>query len=133
MWSNGMSLIPDSDFCAPENLTDDVAQIKTCISAKGESVCAPPCKWRRGSQPATALPTGDSTNTDLDLTGDMFTKNFCHPDSTEDWDTNQAICLAQKTEDTCKLMQTSKCAWTSGKELIPGTDFCAPTLMTDSQ
>jgi hypothetical protein len=63
----------------------------------------------------------------------MFSKNFCHPASIQDWDANQAICLVQKTEDTCKLMQTSKCAWTSAKELIPDHDFCAPTEMTDSQ
>jgi hypothetical protein len=55
-WSNGMSLIPDSNFCAPAALTDDVKQIMSCINAKGEAVCAPPCKWRRGNQPATNLP-----------------------------------------------------------------------------
>lgn len=33
MFSNGKSLIPDSDFCAPEDLTDDVQQIMSCISA----------------------------------------------------------------------------------------------------
>ena len=92
-FSTGVSLIPDSDFCAPADLTDDVKQIMTCVSAQGEAVCAPPCKWRRGTQAAVALPTAPANNEQGDLTGPMFSKNFCHPSSTQDWEAKATICL----------------------------------------
>lgn len=133
MFSNGKSLIPDSDFCAPENLTEDVKQIVQCVSAQGEAVCAPPCKWRRGTQAASELPTGDATNDQVDFTTDdkFFTKNFCHPDSTgEGWTQNAEICLKQSDKATCENEQTSKCVWSTGKLLIPAEDFCAPAKMT---
>jgi hypothetical protein len=57
MWSNGDDLIPKEDFCAPAAFTDDLKEVMKCINAKGETVCGPTCKWRRGKQPAANIPT----------------------------------------------------------------------------
>jgi hypothetical protein len=86
-------LIPEKDFCAPADLTEDVTKIMSCLALKGETVCAPPCKWRRGKQPATEVPTADPTNDDINLTGNLFTQNFCHPVTTTEWDANVKTCL----------------------------------------
>jgi hypothetical protein len=32
LWSDGTDLIPDHDFCAPADLTDDVKSIQSCIA-----------------------------------------------------------------------------------------------------
>jgi hypothetical protein len=61
-WSDGTELIPKNDFCAPADLTDDFKQIVKCVNALGETTCAPPCKWRRGKQPAANVPTEPATN-----------------------------------------------------------------------
>jgi hypothetical protein len=83
-WSNGTALIPDRDFCAPADITDNVDTIKMCVSKDTETNCdVPECKWRRGKQAPIALPTDDSTNDQTDLTGEFFSKNFCHPSMTD--------------------------------------------------
>jgi hypothetical protein len=55
-WSNGTDLIPESDFCAPAVLTDDVQTIAGCISQQTDTACNGQCKWRRGKQAATDIP-----------------------------------------------------------------------------
>lgn len=102
----------------------------SCINAIGESVCAPPCKWRRGSQPAVQIPTEPATNDVVEISGPLFSKNFCHPPTRDNWETEAANCLQQDTEVTC---QTAKCAWSTGKELTPSQDFCAPAEMTQDK
>lgn len=127
MWSNGKGMIPDHDFCAPADLTDDLNVIQQCVASKDEATCAAPCKWRRGKQAASEIPKGDDTNVDVDLSGPFFSKRFCHPVSTEDWEKNVDMCIKNKVANTCP---SGVCVWSSAKELIPPQDFCAPAEMT---
>jgi len=61
-WSDGKDLIPDSDFCAPLDLTNDVAIIKQCLSADAASVCSDKCQWRHGkTHPTTPTTDNDTT------------------------------------------------------------------------
>lgn len=95
MWSNGKALIPDHDFCAPTDITDDLNIIKTCGNNDAEAVCVAPCKWRRGKQAPIAIPDTKPTNTQLELTGDFFSKNLCRPAvNTKTSEDSTKICLA---------------------------------------
>jgi len=123
-------LIPKNDFCAPADLTDDFKIIAKCINALGEATCAPPCKWRRGRQPAANIPTEPATNDQVEPNAPLFSKNFCHPPSTENWEKEAANCLKNDVKSAC---EDAKCAWTSGKELTPSEDFCAPTMITQDE
>lgn len=42
-WSDGKELIPENNFCAPAALTDDVAQIKTCLNYETHATCIGGC------------------------------------------------------------------------------------------
>jgi hypothetical protein len=127
MWSNGKGMIPDHDFCAPADITNDVEVIKGCIVQKTETACNGQCKWRRGKQAATDVPKDDAINNEADITGPFFSKRFCHPISTKSFEQDAEMCLVNKDAQSCP---TALCAWTSAKELIPANDFCAPAEMT---
>lgn len=106
------------------------------MKLQGEAVCAPPCVWRRGSQPAATVPTDDASNDELDLTGPFFSKRFCHPvtaETSETDPTNVETCMQYAAIEVCEeahlTSNHSPCAWTTGAELIPSHDFCAPTNM----
>jgi hypothetical protein len=130
VWSNGKALIPDRDFCAPAFMTDDVQTIASCVDSDTDATCVTPCKWRRGKQAPTDIPSADAVNSDVtaaDLEGPLFSKRFCHPVSIESWEKNAQACLSFMTAPACP---SPICAWTDAKELIPATDFCAPSKMT---
>ena len=76
-WNNGADLVPDHDYCAPADMTQDVDLIDRCVETKDPSVCIDQCKWRKGKTVAdnTALTTG----------ADLFGANFCHPPTTAAW------------------------------------------------
>ena len=103
MWSNGTDLIPDRDFCAPADLTDDVTVITGCINSIDETTCIGNCKWRRGKQAAIDVTTDQANNQDFVESGAFFSKNFCHPVSTEKWEADASMCLAMKTALTCPI------------------------------
>jgi hypothetical protein len=46
IWSDGKELIPDHEYCAPMDLTDDVALIEKCIKADVAADCNYGCQWR---------------------------------------------------------------------------------------
>ena len=71
-WSNGKELIPDHDFCAPMDLTNNVDLIKECISADANATCVAGCSWRHGRNN-----TGDNTRPNNTIP--LFTEDFCHP------------------------------------------------------
>jgi hypothetical protein len=98
LWSDGKLLIPDHDFCAPADLTDDVSVMFGCVKSD-EANCNGQCMWRRGKQPASELPTTEPTNTAADMTGRLFTKNFCYPASTEIWNDNVYTCFNSSNDD----------------------------------
>jgi hypothetical protein len=98
VWSNGKALIPDQDFCAPAYMTDDVQTIAACVDSDTDATCVAPCKWRRGKQAPTDLPTDVPTNDIVDLTGPMFSKKFCHPvmdRNVKITDESAQVCLSQ--------------------------------------
>jgi hypothetical protein len=121
-------LIPENDFCAPEDLTDDISVIMGCVALKGESVCAPPCKWRRGRQAATEITSEVATNDVVDNNGPFFSKNICHPSSTQNFESESSKCLPITDAQTCT---DEDCVWSDATALIPPQDFCAPTDMTN--
>jgi hypothetical protein len=63
------------------------------------------------------------------LTGPNFSKNYCHPTSVAER-TTQAHCFKLDTTTTC---EADGCAWSTGKELIPEEDFCAPKEMSNDE
>jgi hypothetical protein len=48
VFNNGADLIPESTFCAPKVMTDDVNIIMKCMSADGEATCIDECTLRKG-------------------------------------------------------------------------------------
>jgi hypothetical protein len=96
VWSNGKALIPDRDFCAPADMTDDVDLIAKCVNSDTDATCVAPCKWRRGKQAPTDIPIVDADNSDVtaaDLEGPLFSKRFCHPVTIENWSKDAQACL----------------------------------------
>jgi hypothetical protein len=60
---------------------------------------------------------------DTDLTNkELFASNFCHPPTTNNWEQAAPKCLAMMTQQTCKSAQ---CVWSTAKEFIPDSEFCA--------
>jgi hypothetical protein len=97
-WSSGKSLIPDKDYCFPAVMTDDIQSIAACVQSPTDATCVTPCKWRRGKQAPTDIPTDVPTNDIVDLTGPMFSKKFCHPVMSQDvkiTDESAKMCLTQ--------------------------------------
>jgi len=117
-WSTGKELIPDHDFCAPMDLTDDINLIQRCLSADTTALCNQGCQWRHGD--------GNNTAPVEPLPVPLFKTDFCHPVTfTADW----TLCVNQKTSVDCSLEKD--CNWSTGKDLIPTTQFCAPAELTD--
>jgi len=69
VYSNGKDLIPDHDFCAPMDLTNDVQLIQTCVKADSATTCGTGCQWRHGKN-------ADSTKPEPTP---LFSEDFCHP------------------------------------------------------
>jgi hypothetical protein len=44
-WSNGQELIPAGDFCAPMELTMDVALLEKCVKSSSATDCNEGCQW----------------------------------------------------------------------------------------
>jgi len=99
-----------------------------CVALKGESVCAPPCQWRRGKQAATEIPSDVPTNDVVDNNGPFFSKNFCHPPAGNNFEAEASTCMPITEAQACT---DQDCAWTNGAEFMPPQDFCAPTDMTN--
>lgn len=116
LWSNGKLLIPEHDFCAPLDITDDVNVMTGCISTD-EANCVGQCKWRRGKQQATELPTVTPQNVQADNTGRLFTKNFCHPSRDSNFTQFVETCMSVSNKDTCET--TANCSWSSAIDLVP--------------
>jgi hypothetical protein len=123
-WSDGKELIPEGEFCAPMDLTTDVANIYKCVSMDSAVTCPAGCAWKSGTKGPATQPTDPSTPAPL------FTANFCHP-VTVTKDTTDAVwstCLnAQEPTDCAKA---AGCVYSEGKELIPDHPFCAPMDLT---
>ena len=92
VWNFGADLIPDRDYCAPRDLTQDVDLIDRCVETTTAATCIDQCKWRKGKVVAT--------NAALVVTSSMelFTSNFCHPPSTDGWNKFAPICLPLTTQ-----------------------------------
>ena len=48
VFSNGADLIPTESFCAPRDMTKDVALIERCTNADKATCVEPDCRWRKG-------------------------------------------------------------------------------------
>ena len=120
--NNGIDLIPaDSSFCAPANMTRDVSLIMMCLNSDETTCVIDQCKWRKGKVVAD--------NNEIIADADLFGANFCHPPTTDDWDTNAQACLSMTSLDACNQAQ---CQWSTGKEFIPNntTGFCSPAKIS---
>jgi hypothetical protein len=122
-WSDGKELIPTEDFCAPMDLTTDVDLIKTCLTSETDATCVNGCQWRKGkdSTAVTPKPIGEQP---------LFTEEFCHPVvvSKDTLSTVWDICVMADTSATCSI--APGCNWSTGTELIPDHEFCAPMDLT---
>jgi hypothetical protein len=117
VWNNGVDLIPDHEYCAPAMMTNEVSTIMNCVQAN-QSDCSGQCKWRKGKDVAS--------NVDFEQDKDLFTVNFCHP-AQEAFVQDLDKCIAMDTQQVC---EASQCIWSTGKEVAPETDFCAPAKAT---
>jgi hypothetical protein len=127
IWSDGKELIPDQEFCAPMDLTNDVKLIQKCVSSDSATTCDEGCQWRKGKNDDTkpTEPTGPAP---------LFSQDFCHPAkvSKDTTDAEWTLCVEKTVATECSI--TAGCNWSEGKELIPDQDFCAPMdLTTDIQ
>jgi hypothetical protein len=123
-WSNGKDLIPDHEFCAPMDMTTDIQLIERCVSADVVAACNNGCQWRKGTNSTVVNPTKPEGVP-------LFTKEFCHPINVNK-DTKDTVwdeCLKSDTSALCSI--AAGCNWSTGKELIPSGDFCAPMDLTD--
>ena len=114
-------MIPDHDYCAPKDLTQDVDLIDRCVETLTATTCVDECWWRKGKEVAKNTEV-DTANTDL------FASNFCHPPSTEKWDEKAPVCLTMNTQAACSQ---ANCEWSTGKELAPANnDFCSASKIS---
>ena len=120
VWSNGIDLIPDSDFCAPIMMTDDIQTIVMCVSAD-ESSCADPCKWRKGKQ----APVVDPSTPTQPQVGRCQHKTAPISGTTD-------ICKPVTTKDACynKDLQGA-CEWTYAPVVDPATPVDPVNNQTD--
>jgi len=102
------------------DITNNVTLIQSCVSSNTASTCDEGCQWRHGR---------DSNGTHSDIVP-LFSEDFCHPvqvsgnTSVGVWDN----CVTKPTAPECSI--TTGCNWSTGKELIPDHDFCAPMDLT---
>jgi hypothetical protein len=103
------------------DVTTDVQLIQTCVKAETAADCGTGCQWRHG----TTAPTTPVTEKPP-----LFSEDFCHPVIVNK-DTAAAVwdgCITSTTAATCSI--SAGCNWSTGKELIPDHDFCAPMDLT---
>lgn len=129
LWSDGRLLIPEHDFCAPLDLTDDANVMTGCINSD-EANCFGQCKWRRGRQQPAEIPTVEPQNVQTDNNGRLFTKNFCHPViGSDNFSATLETCMSVSNKDACET--SANCTWSTAVEIIPTEPFCASTNMPD--
>jgi hypothetical protein len=116
VFNNGADLIPTESFCAPRDMTKDVALIERCTNADKAMCVEPDCRWRKGKTVAKNIVL-DTANKNL------FESNFCHPPSTDNWDVEAPACLLMTTKVYCE--ETKKCVWSTGQQFAPDHDFCS--------
>ena len=123
VWNIGADLIPDHDYCAPRDLTQDVDLIDRCVETTTAATCVDQCMWRKGKEVAK--------NTELDTANTaLFESNFCHPPVTEKWDEKAPACLTMTSQATCP---PANCEWSTGKALVPANkDFCLASSVAAS-
>jgi len=122
-FTNGAEMIPANDFCAPQNITQNVTAIVSCARADQYSCGdywnynAYQCRMYRGKEVAN--------NTYQGYYGDkLFESNFCHPPTTYDWNEKAPRCLNYTDGQSCSMNQ---CVWSTGKGLMPqNASFCLP-------
>jgi hypothetical protein len=123
-WSDGKDLIPAHEFCAPMDLTLDVQLIQKCIASDAAATCDQGCQWRKGTDSTVVDPKPTDGQVPL------FSEDFCHPVIVNK-DTASTVwdgCIAHPTSTACSI--SAGCNWSTGKELIPTGDFCAPMDLT---
>jgi hypothetical protein len=101
--------------------TTDVNLIQTCVEKTDVADCNEGCQWRHGKS------TTDVINPEKIP---LFSEEFCHPVIVNK-DTDDSVletCGKEITKDTCSI--AAGCNWSTGTELIPDHDFCAPMDMT---
>jgi len=102
--------------------TKDIQLIQKCVSADVVADCNEGCQWRHGKTTTPVKPVDPKTP--------LFTEDFCHP-VVVNKDTASSVwygCTKSDSKDTCSI--TAGCNWSSGQELIPDHDFCAPMDLT---
>jgi hypothetical protein len=103
------------------DMTLDVQLIEKCVSANVVADCNDKCQWRKG--------TNAGTDPVKPVKVPLFTEDFCHP-VVVNKDTKTSVfdeCF-KESATTCSL--AAGCNWSSGQELIPDHDFCAPMDLT---
>jgi len=109
-------MIPANDFCAPQNITQNITAIVDCARADQYSCGQWPrwqCAWREGKDVAN--------NSQFDY-GRLFESNFCHPPTTDNWVEQAPRCLNYTDNQSCA---SNQCVWSTGKELVPkNASFC---------
>jgi hypothetical protein len=87
LFTNGVELIPDHEYCAPKNITQNVTAIVDCQKAdKDQCGRSYLCAWRKGKSVLN--------NTQLVQDSFLFESNFCHPATAENWDMNAPTCVS---------------------------------------
>jgi hypothetical protein len=95
VWNNGADLIPENDFCAPRDMTEDVALIDKCVETKDAATCVDQCKWRKGKNVKPSQP-------DFVSGADLFGANFCHPPTDEGWKEQLPGCMKLHYQLACE-------------------------------
>ena len=103
------------------DLTKDIQVIQKCVAAQAPSTCGTDCQWRHGR---------NHTNATHNSPAPLFSAEFCHPVNVtkETAVTVWSACIDQKEATTCST--AAGCNWSTGKELIPDGEFCAPLDLT---
>jgi hypothetical protein len=128
LYTNGAELIPENDFCAPQNISTDVNAIVACARADDQFTHSDmwmngafQCAWRKGK---TVL-----NNTQVVQGSFLFESNFCHPPTTDRWEVLAPRCLNKTDEYSCR---DSQCVWSTGQELTPYHSFCGRTFISNN-
>jgi hypothetical protein len=107
------------------DMTLDVQLIQRCIASEKADTCNQGCQWRKGRPSDSTKPTMPPKDG-----VPLFSEEFCHP-VVVNKDTAATVwdgCIAHPTAATCSI--SAGCNWSTGKELIPDHDFCAPMDLT---
>ena len=110
--------VADVYHCAAVGVPTAADNCKNVVTKDGCTALQGTCEW--------TMATTDKPDDKIPL----FSADFCHPVKVSK-DTTKAIwngCVASDTVALCAM--APGCNWSTGEELIPSGDFCAPMDLT---